>query len=195
MKNIISAFLFVLSVVPFIQAQKIKIINGDLSSLKGHEQINVNYLYDELLVGKLTEHEYVTKKVREYNEKEPGTGDRFKASWESDKANRYHPKFEELINEYAPMKFGEFPDAELTLEMNITNLDPGYNIGISKKPAYLNCEIRILDKTGNELCKVTVDKAPGSNFSGYDFEVGMRVQECYAITGKRLGGMIKKACK
>ena len=196
MKKISIISILIAFVLTPVFGQKLKVVSGDFSTLKGQTEVNVVYTYDELMVSKLTESEYIEKKMREYNEKEPGKGEKFKESWETSREKRYHPKFEELITAHSKkFKFGDYPDAEYTITVNSENIDPGYNIGISKKPAYLDCEIVLTDKSGSEKCRIKVFRAPGSQFSGYDYDAGTRIAECYAITGKRLGAMIAKATK
>ena len=56
-------------------AQKIKTTEGDPSVLKNEANINIEFTYENLTVGKLTEAEYVKKKTDEYNAKPPGRSD------------------------------------------------------------------------------------------------------------------------
>lgn len=75
-------------------AQNIKVQSGALGFLKGEKTLQVEYVYDGLTVGKLTETEYIKKKVSEYNAKEAGTGDKWLTSWHTSRAQRFEPKFE-----------------------------------------------------------------------------------------------------
>ncbi len=179
-----------------VNAQKIKFVSGSFAPLKGVSEVNLKFTYDNLMVGKITEDEYLAKKIKDYNEKEPGKGDKFKEGWDTDREKRYHPKFEKLINEYTgTTKFGDYPEAKYTMVVQVIRIEPGWNIGISKRAASLDCDIKILDESENEIMVATVRNAPGSQFGGYDYDVGSRVAECYAITGKRMGGFFKKQTK
>lgn len=97
MKNILLLGALLLFVSP-LSAQSIKLQSGSLAFLKGEATLNVEYSYDNLMVGKLTEQAYIDSKVTDYNKKEAGTGDKWLASWKADPTNRFQPKFEELFN-------------------------------------------------------------------------------------------------
>ena len=68
-----------------VNAQKVKLLMGNFSQLKGQTLLNLEYVYDNLIVGKITEEEYITKKVTEYNNKTHGRGDNWLKSWKSDR--------------------------------------------------------------------------------------------------------------
>ena len=58
---------------------------GSVSALKGEKNINTEFTYDNMGVGKFkTEAEYVAKKTDEYNKKEPGKGDKWAQDWVAD---------------------------------------------------------------------------------------------------------------
>ncbi len=99
LKTVLAA-LIVLGVTA-VQAQKIKVTKGDLGFLKGQTEVLVEYDYSNMAVGKFDkEEDYLAKKVAEYNEKNPGTGDEWAEKWEADREGRFHPMFEELLNNY-----------------------------------------------------------------------------------------------
>lgn len=56
-------------------AQSIVMTSGSIDFIKAQKTIDFSFSYEEMLVGKLTEKEYVDKKVSEYNKKEEGKGD------------------------------------------------------------------------------------------------------------------------
>src|SRR6476646_7628284 len=114
---ILSLLLLAVASVPGF-AQSMKLASGNLDFLKGQKTINVVYTYDNVRVGKGTEQEYIDKKVTDYNKDKPGRGDEWLKNWKGDRASRYQPKFEELINkqlEKAGVKVGNFPNAPYTL--------------------------------------------------------------------------------
>ncbi|MCD4833072.1 MAG: hypothetical protein K8R31_04690 [Bacteroidales bacterium] len=200
LKTIVAAIL-VLSVTA-IQAQKIKVTNGDLSFLTGQATILLEYDYSEMAVGKFDkEEDYVNKKVAEYNEAEAGRGDTWKDNWEADREGRYHPKFEELLNNYTKKANCNFDqtnsDALYTLILKTTFTEPGFNIGIVKKDAMINVEVKFVEtaNTENILAVITITNIPGRGM-GNDYDAGYRIQESYAKCGKSLGAfLVKKAFK
>ena len=184
-------------------AQNIKVESGALEVLKGETVLNLEYVYDGLTVGKLAEQAYVDEKVAEYNKKEAGKGDTWLASWKSDRERRFQPKFEELLNkQFAQAKIemnaGAHPEAKFTLVLKTTNLEPGFNVAVMRRPAMISTEVTIYDTKDRSkaLAEITILKAPGQDAMGYDFDTGWRLSEGYAKTGKELGKLlIKKAFK
>lgn len=206
MKNL-KLILSILAIVFYssqVNAQKIKVVEGELSSFKGLTEINVEYNYDDMAVGKFkTEEAYIEKKKTEYNEDEPGKGDRWEEEWHADKENTYQMKFEQLFNlvmisEETGMEVGFFPSADYTLIVKTNFLEPGFNIGISRKDASINVEIMLVktEEPGNIITQVNMDKVPGRGAMGGDFDTEYRIGEAYAKCGKELAQYIyKKALK
>ncbi|MBK7344563.1 MAG: hypothetical protein IPJ06_16595 [Saprospiraceae bacterium] len=182
-------------------AQKIVEKSGDASVLKGQTQVNVEYDYSSFGVGKFaTEQEYLDKKYAEYEAEEAGKGKRFKESWLAARKNRYHPKFEELINKGMAgkkMTFGEYPDAKYTLIVKTTFVEIGFNVGVMKKPASVSFQYDIVETAnrGKVLASMTQNNVPGSQMAGFDYDVGSRVAESYAKGGKMLAKLLGKKLK
>lgn len=200
--NLLLAAALLLS-VSGLHAQKMKLESGSLDFLKGATSVNAEYTYDALIIGKLTEQAYTEKKVAEMNKKEAGKGDQWLESWKRDRAARYQPKFEELLNKQfterkADLKVGADPAAKYTLILKTTTMEPGWNIGISRREAEVSATAVFVEtqNRATELAVVTISRAPGRDAMGYDFDSGWRIQEAYAKAGKELGIFIcKKALK
>jgi hypothetical protein len=184
-------------------AQDMKLKSGKLDFLKGEKTLNVEYVYDGLTVGKSTEQAYIEKKVAEFNTKEAGKGEKWLENWKADRVKRYEPKFEELINKQfssrkVDMKAGKIPEAKYTLVLKTINLDPGWNAAVMRRPAEVTTQAEFFATADRStpLAVITIGKAPGQDAMGYDFDVGYRLQEGYAKTGKELGAYLsKKALK
>lgn len=177
-----------------LAAQKMKMRSGSFSALKGEKSVNLQFTYDKMMVGKYAEADYLEKKAKEYDEKEPGRGDSFKSAWVADRVARFEPKFEELFNDGGTLSGSrDNADAKYTFIVNTDFTEPGYNIGISKMPASINATIRLVEKaSGNELGAMLVVGVPGSQFGGYDYDTGSRLAESYAKLGKELRKYIDK---
>ena len=193
-------FLFV-ALTSFGYAQKIVVVKGNCSFLKDVKNINVEYDYSDMAVGKFDkEADYVKQKVDENNEKEAGKGDKWKASWEGSRQRVYAPKFEELFNKTLA-KTGqnigqEREDAKYTLIVKTTFTEPGFNIGIVKQSAAVSFEYIFVETgTDNVIAKFTQAKVPGAQAMGYDFDGSTRISESYAKGGKMLAGYIYKQVK
>lgn len=178
-------------------SQKVVKTKGEPAFLSGVKEINVTFDYSKFGVGKFaSEKEYLDTKSKEYEAKEPGRGEKFREGWFAARENRYHPKFFELINAHSKGKrtFGEFPDAKYTMNVVITFVEIGFNVGVAKKPAAVSFRYDFFE-TGNStkiLLSYSQSNVPGSQFAGYDYDVGSRVAESYAKAGKSLAKTLLK---
>lgn len=175
------------------RAQSLVTESGSMDFLKGEKSIKIDYTFDGLTVGKnKPEDVYCKEKVTELNGKEPGKGDKWLEGWKKNRETRYQPKFEELFDKSIGGKATiaqPGSDAKYTMIINTTMIEPGYNIGISKMPAYINVTFLWVESANKEkiLCKQSLYKVAGSQYGGYDFDVGSRVAESYAKSGKIMG--------
>ena len=175
-----------------LSAQKIKKKEGSLDVLKNESSINVEFTYDDMSVGKYKkEEDYISDKKAEYNKKEPGRGDRWAESWVKDRESRFEPKFIELFTDASGMSVSD--KGKYTLIFHTTSTEPGYNVGIMKKNAFIDAEIIIVETANRNkvIAKLTMDNSPGRTFMGNDFDTGERISEAYAKAGKSLGKYIK----
>ena len=180
-----------------VNAQKIK-VTGDFAQLKGQTSLNVEYVYDNLKVGKKTEDEYTKGKVADYNKDEPGKGDKWLINWANDRVDHYQPKFEELMNKYLSekgIKVGADPMAKYTVILKTQMIEPGYNVGVMRMSASINVAISFVESANKsvDISLVTMTGVPGADVWGYDFDVAQRIGEAYAKCGKELAKtMLKK---
>jgi hypothetical protein len=194
MKHVISLMLVCLVIVGY--GQKIKLLEGDLAPLKGQTSVKTEFQY-EMSVGKFDkEEDYIAKKKSELNEKEAGRGDTWEQSWVSDRQDRFEPQFRELFSKYSDIStVGD--NADYTLIFKTVKTEPGFNVGIASKPAFIDGEAWIVESKNpsNVVAKISVVKAPGRDVMGFDYETGARLQEAYAKAGKELGAFLKKNIK
>lgn len=173
-------------------AQKVKNTSGNADILKPETSINIEFNYDNISVGKYkNEQEYITAKTEEYNKKEPGKGDTWAASWKNDKQSRFEPKFLDLFKINSGMSV--ITEAKYTLIFKTLSIEPGYNIGISRKNAEIDAEVWIVETANksNKLATFTINNVPGGTAFGYDFDSGLRISEAYANAGKKLAKYLK----
>ncbi len=200
MKKIIIAGLALLLTIG-LNAQKIKVVEGDISVLKGQSKVLIQYTYNDLKVGKLTEAEYIEKKRKEADERESGGGDKWESAWKADRVEHYKPKFEDLFNKYNDktniMVGSSFDDANYIMTIQTDFIEPGWNIGISRSPAFINLTIKIAESANPDTPTVIIEllKSPGSDAMGYDFDSGYRIGEAYAKAGKEFAKMLAKKLK
>lgn len=187
------AFVFVVLISANSNAQRIKIIEGDLSALKGQKTLNTDFTYENMKVGKFDkEAEYVSTKKEEYNKKEAGRGDNWAKAWVDDRERRFEPKFNELFAKHSELVSPK-TDAKYTLLLNTSFTEPGFNVGVWRKNAEINGEVWIVETANKNkvIAKISLERALGRTFGGYDFDTGLRISEAYADAGKALGKFIK----
>ncbi|SFP53907.1 hypothetical protein [Parafilimonas terrae] len=175
-----------------LKAQKIKVLEGSIDAVKTESSLNLEYTYDNMSVGKFDkEEDYIAKKKEDYNNKEAGRGDTWAKAWVDDRKNRFEPKFEELFTEYSDKSNSK--KAKYTLIFKTVFTEPGYNVGVMRKNAQINAIVLIVETANpaNVIAKISVDKALGRTFGGYDFDTGGRIAEAYADAGKALGKYLK----
>ncbi len=192
MKRLTTLFLLTFLFGLQMNAQKVKTTSGSDDILKPESSINIEFNYDNISVGKYkNEQDYVTAKTEEYNKKEAGKGDSWAASWKNDKQSRFEPKFIELFKDNSGMSI--LTDAKYTMIVKTVSIEPGWNIGISRKNAQIDLEIWIVETANksNKLATFTIDNVPGGTAFGYDFDTGLRISEAYAKAGKSLGKSLK----
>jgi len=179
------------------EAQKLKVTSGKLKDLSSYKSYNMVYTYEDgLKIGKKSEADYVAEKVVGKNEKEAGTGDTWAEKWHGNKeGGKFFEKFEELLNKelgnYGVSASRDNASASATMNVNVYYMDPGYNIGISRKPAYVSMTVTFV-ADGSELAVVDMVKAPGSGGSGYDFDASYRIGEGFAKSAKNLAKSMGK---
>ncbi|MCB0790326.1 MAG: hypothetical protein H6595_13710 [Flavobacteriales bacterium] len=186
-----------LAVAGMASAQKMKVVQGSFDALKGQKKVDLVFTYDNMKVGKYDEPEYISKKTKEYNEKEPGKGDTWAKSWVSDRGSRFEPKFEVLFNDGGKIQGSRGnEDAQYQLKVHTTFTEPGFNVGVMRRDASINADVYLVERSsGKELGKMTVVGVPGGQFGGYDFDSGSRLTESYAKLGKELRKWLDKKLK
>ncbi|WAC12896.1 hypothetical protein [Dyadobacter pollutisoli] len=183
-------------------AQRVDLRSGDVSALSGQKTVNIEYDYSSFGVGKFaTEQEYLDKKSAEYNSKEAGKGDTWKKAWVEDRKARFEPKFEELFNKGLGDKGLQAiqgrPDAAYTLIVRTKFIEPGFNVGVMRKNAYVDYEVDLVESTNKsaKVAEIAMRNVPGGQFGGFDFDTGVRIAESYAKAGKSLAAFLDKKLK
>lgn len=167
------------------KAQKFVPESGNLKFLAGQSEIKFEYDFKDMDVGKEgTEKEYTDKKVGDINKKKPGEGDKWLEKWNNDKMATYQPMFESTFNRVL-QKFNMkgsmgSSDSKYTCIVKTMSLYPGYNIGVSKMPAYVSFSFVFYEtgKPDNVVAKYTMKKVPGDG-GDYGFDVSSRVKMAY----------------
>ncbi|MDD5570444.1 MAG: hypothetical protein PHD97_04720 [Bacteroidales bacterium] len=186
------------SYAQFGAGAKLKLVSGDVKILKSEKEYNLQYEYDGLKVGGVDEEDYLNEQVKKKNDKEAGSGDKFKTEWFANREKKFEPKFEELLNkdlsEVGAKASKDNKKAKYTIIVKTDYIEPGFNVGVMKKPSYINITIKIVETANpsNVIAKIMLTQVPGMSAMGMDFDTGTRISESYAKAGKELGHYLLK---
>lgn len=171
--------------------------DADYTFLKDHKNFNLRFDYTGMTVGKnLTEEDYIAREMMEKNEKEPGSGERWREAWENAKINEYEPAFIAGFNKQlkkAGMTCTQGDDAEITLIVSINRLEPGFYSYALNKAAEMDITLTFV-KTNNQediISQVIMTKVLGSEAPA----VSQRVGAACTTAGVRLGRYVQKTFK
>ncbi len=201
MKKMTVAFVVMVSMFLISCGSTVKYKEGDntRSFMQGTDKILVKFDYSAVRVGKFaTEAEYIENRMAEIDEKEPGKGDEWRVKWEEQKDSVFEHQFIKLMNDQTGKKgvFAgtDFNDAPLTMMVHVTFIEPGWNIGISRRNAEVSMTIEIY-KTGdmnNPLVVYEMNRLQGVGAMGFDFDAGYRIGQSFARGGRDLGKFLVK---
>ena len=190
-------FAIIIAFVSSSFAQKMTKLEGDFKALSSFKKFKLEFVYDDnMSVGKKTESAYIAEKRAKYEEKHPGEGDIWEDGWKNARIARYAPKFEELFNKGAAKKDVMASVAidtyDAIMVVHTYFIEPGFNIGIMKKPSLVSWYVIFKDKAGNQLLKLDSKNAPGVSGFGGDFDASGRIGESYAKGAKTLAKFLMK---
>ena len=195
-KKLLIAFLAI-TTISF--AQKLKEVEGDPKSLKDIKTYALEFDYSNLEIPKYdSEEEFLADKMQKREEKEAGAGEKFKASWFSDRQEFYEPKFVESFNkrfeEEGITVVNDGSEATYTMKVHTNKMYAGYNVGIVRHNAEIDVTFTVYETVnpGNIVFSGKFYDVQGNGAMGYDFNSGYRISECYAKAAKSFAAFLKK---
>jgi hypothetical protein len=192
----LTALMFGFFAISFAQAQTVDLTKGDLALLKGETTINIEFTYEKMTVGDDGKEEaYIKRKRQEMNDKEHGSGEIWAAKWDLDKKDKFEPKF--ILGFTKENKMTVSPTAKYTLIFNTRALEPGYQVGISKKNAGIDGTVTIVETANRDkkLIVLMVERPGENKWRGAAFDAGSRIADAYFLTGQKVGKFIQKEIK
>ena len=201
MKKTICFFMLALFVTTSF-AQKLDVVSGDIKNLKGISEYQLEFDYSNLQIPKYdSEEDFLKDKMDKRDEKEEGTGEKFRESWFADRENRYEPKFIESFNkrfEDEEVSVGkDKTDAAYVMKIHTTMMYPGYNVGVMRQNSKIEATITVYEAANpsNVLFSGNYTKIEGYGAFGNDYDSGYRISEAYAKLAKEFAFFIKKKAK
>lgn len=170
---------------------------ADYSFLDGKKDLSIVFDYEGMTVGKnQTEEDYVAETIAKKNEKKAGTGEEWQKAWENGKLNIYEPAFETMLAKKLGkngIAVSQGEDAEVTLIVKTTRIEPGFNAGVAKMAAQIDVEYIFVETANkdNILAQIVMSRVVG----GDSYAVSDRVVFAYRGAAARLGGYMLKYFK
>jgi hypothetical protein len=196
MMRLIILFLFISS-SSSTTAQKVKLLSGRLSQVKGEKEFNIRFSYDSMIVGSAkNETEYLKEKKEAWELKEEGRGILFVKSWFDDREKLYAPAFIKHFENYSRVKLKP-ENSRYTLIIKTKRTEGGWDAGVMGMPGEIDGEMWIVESSdfSKTIAKVGFYNFKGSTFYGGDFEMTKRIQSAYVLVGKVLGDYLRKKSK
>jgi len=194
---------FVSNVSAQIGGYTINTTIGDLKFLNGVSDLKIEYSYDGMMVGNMTEEDYIVKHAAELNNKKAGSGKEWKVKWVQDREKRYQPAFEryfvKVMSKAGISASTTKSDAKYTVIIKTLTTEVGLYTGVSvvAKKTFIDVDAIFIEtgKPDNELCTIAAKHFVGDagDFASYD--IGLRITAAYLGLGNRLGGYVLKALK
>jgi hypothetical protein len=175
-------------------SQKMKMIEGNISNIEHINKYDLVLVYDNLKIPNYdSEEDFLKDKISDREEKEAGSGERFKESWFADRESKFYPKFIESFNkrfDNNEISISEKSNAKYIIKVHTQELYPGYNVGVRSHVAEITANISIYEKgkLENILFSVVYIDVPGTA----RYNSGDRIAECYAKLAKEFAKKIKK---
>ena len=183
---------FAISIFNIQSVKAQKIVSGDLSFLKGQKSINVVFDYSGMKIEKETEIQYVARDSEERNKKEPGSGEKFKTDWESDKADKFPGAFKKVLGEELGIPVDD-ANAKYTLVVyNIDLTNKGWGNKFSGgNPASMNVDFKFVETTYQEsnYCQIHSENVKYMATFG---TISQKIQGCLEYAARQIARPLKK---
>jgi hypothetical protein len=112
--------------------------------------------------------------------------------WEEDKKQKFEPKFILGFSNLSKMTVSK--ESKYTLIFNTRAMEPGYQVGISKRNAGIDGTITIVETANpaKKLIVISVERPAENKWRGAAFDAGSRIADAYYLTGQKVGKFIAK---
>ena len=124
-----------------------------LTFLKGENRMNVEYVFDGVLINGKTESEFLDTRKEEFNDKKEGRGDNFVQHWQDVKTKRYPEHFEKSFKKTAKktMKISQGENENYKLVVKLVKAKTGEGTYVKNVPASAEFEISFVETATNKV--------------------------------------------
>ncbi len=166
---------------------------GNYSFLKGQSQLNLEFDYHDMTVGKKTESEYCDDKIFEYNNQEDGKGDWWFEEWRAARKERYEPDFIESLSQElsgSGISVSTNKQTQYTLIVKTLHTEPGYYAGRFTKASYCTFQYTFRDNSNESEFIYYSKRISGESTNIYKLDVVKRISINYWKAARLLGSYI-----
>ncbi len=160
----------------------IHLVEGDPSTIKGEEFVEVQFTYDNMRVGNEPEEDYVARRIE-------SDGEEWHEAWVNNRESRFEPRFIETLNRYTEPQGLIFEknrtDTRYIMKVNTYYTEPGFYVAVRNAPAKVGLTISFVDRDqpDNTLVKFDIPEVEGIVTP----DVGTRIHSAYSMGGRLLG--------
>lgn len=173
----------------YVKPLPVMLVEGDLKILDTIAFMNIEFVYDSMIIGKDTPEEtFVAQRIINWNEKKSGKGEEWKRYWYSNRKLYYESAFRNSFYKISHIKSHD-ENNKYILILKTKRTDIGWNTGMLYRAASIDAEVWIVesDDRSKALAKIRLFDVRGKNGNGGDFEMGLRIVEAYSKAGEVLG--------
>jgi hypothetical protein len=192
-------FLFLLFFSLGTQAQKVTLLEGDVTALKGQSTIQVTFTYDSMVVETNTpEEEFVRAKKAELEQKQAGLGARWEKSWTEDRKWKMEPSFKNMFAR--TLKISTIGKSQYSFIFRTKRIVPGWNFGVAfvQQESILDGEAMLIDTADPTkiLARVEIKGMEGrGTVAQHAWETGDQIAKAYETAGRELALFVKSNMK
>ena len=201
MKKTLLSFLITISFCLSMQAQALlwdSLSDRRLTFLKGEKHMNVEYVYDGVLINGKQEADFLESQKDNLNEKDAKKGESFVTHWQTSKTAKYPKNFEHAFRSMARknMRIAQGTKEKYTLVVKLVKVKTGEASFGNKAPSYADFEISFVEAaSGKVLAKARIINVKGivkakSNIGpqgsvmrvvarSVNIDVANRIAQCY----------------
>lgn len=174
-------------------AQKTRILEGSLESLKGQTAISTVITYDNLIIGAgIPEKKFVSDRSAAWDAKERGKGAEWEQVWLAGQKKYYQSSFRKTLAQYSGLQVSD--NAPYTIILKTIRIEPGWSGGIIGGVAWLEAEALVVNSADQQqvIARIQLPTCKGQDAVGGDFEMVKRIQQAYGEAGKLLGWYLRR---
>ena len=183
---------FILAFTVSITSISAQTLSGNISSLKGKQEVNVEIDFSETLVNNEPEESYISLNTKEKNDEEKAE---WLNEWREELPEEAYSQFIKYLNNEINQKgitAGDFPNAEYTIHVKVINISPGVS---QWKNSNVSLNISFL-KTGQTSPIATIEyKRTWANWSNIYAHHINRICRAFDYVGMNLGKTISNNLK